>query len=87
SLDTSTHLDPIFDFIEQNCDTLKELYIALKAEWHIVVCINIRDNGSPRVVLSSRQISLANAIEVNIGFDIYALISPDEWCWSISDSV
>jgi hypothetical protein len=32
SLDTSTHLDPIFDFIEQNCDTLKELYILLLAD-------------------------------------------------------
>lgn len=72
SIDMDTHLNPIFNFIEQNLEQLQMLSEKFSAEWHIVVCITIRNEVTPGMVLTPRQIELANAIKAHIGFDVYA---------------
>ena len=72
SLDSNTHLIPIFNFIETNLEQLQQLSAKLNAEWHIVVCINILNERTPGIGFSPRQLELASAIKAHIGFDLYA---------------
>ena len=65
-------MNPIFDFIEQNVENLKFLRESFKAEWSINVYITIKDEHTPAMVLSPRQIFLANEIKATIDFDMYA---------------
>ena len=71
SLDTDTHLEPIFDFIEKNLEKMQTLKTKFDAKWHVDVGIFIRDGHSPGIVLTSRQSSLLSAVEADIGFDMY----------------
>ena len=72
SVDLDTHLNPIFGFIEQNLDIIKLLNEKIDAEWIINAYITIRNERTPGMVLTPRQIELANAIKATIGFDLYA---------------
>jgi hypothetical protein len=72
SLDMDAQLHPIFDFIEQNIEHLKLLSKCFESEWRIDVYITIRNECSPSMVLSSKQMALANAINATINFDVYA---------------
>jgi len=73
SLDSDTHLNPLFNFIEINLEHLQQLSVELNAEWHIVVCIMIRNGRAPGIGFSPRQLELASAIKAHIGFDMYTL--------------
>ena len=72
SLDTGTHLIPIFDFIEQNLEKLQFLRDKMKAEWQIDVCITICNERTPGVVLEPKHMELASAINAYISVDLYA---------------
>jgi len=72
SLDTNTHLIPIFEFIEQNLEKLQFLCDKMDAEWQINVCIKIRNERTPGVVLEPKHMELASAISASIDFDVYA---------------
>ena len=72
SLDTNTHLIPIFDFIEQNLEKLQLLSYKMKAEWQISVCITICHERTPSVGLVPKHMKLASAINAVIDFDLYA---------------
>ena len=72
STDMDTHLNPIFDFIEQNLEKLQLLSEELEAKWQIDVCITICHERTPGMVLTARQMGLANAVGAYISFDMYA---------------
>ena len=71
SMDMDTHLVPIFEFIENRLEQLKLLKQMFDAEWQINIFITIRNENVPGMVLSSKQIKLANAIEATIDIDLY----------------
>jgi len=73
SLDSNTHMNPIFDFIEANLEKLQQIDNEFDAEWHILACVHIRNERAPAIVFTPRQLELASAIKAHIGFDSYVL--------------
>ncbi|MCL2048240.1 MAG: DUF4279 domain-containing protein [Defluviitaleaceae bacterium] len=72
SVDMDIQMNPIFDFIEQNVESFKLISVECQAEWRISADITIIDEHTPAMVLSPRQIFLANEIKATIDFDMYA---------------
>lgn len=71
SLDINEQLEKIIDMIKNKVSDLKELKEMFELEYKFFIVINIKQNQTPAVYLSSNFIKFAYDIEAEFDFDLY----------------
>ena len=71
SHDIGIQIQRILDTILDKEDTLQTICTECNAQWHILVVIYIVKGKTPIMILPKKLISIAAAIEAQIGFDTY----------------